>query len=145
MDEPTFREATAGDSEFAYLTRRVALRAYVEKVWGWDEGEQRRLHERRFSARHFRIISVAGTDVGVLAFVVKPDCVQLNQLFILPEHQGRGIGSRCMALVLEKARGLGLPVRLRALKVNSRALAFYERHGFARTGETDTHVLMAKE
>jgi hypothetical protein len=39
-------------------------------------------------------------------------------------------------------RQLGLPVRLRVMKVNPRALAFYERLGFMRTGETDTHDLM---
>ncbi len=42
----------------------------------------------------------------------------------------------------EEARGLGRPVRLRVLKVNPRARAFYERLGFRRTGETDTHDLM---
>jgi len=145
MDEPTLREATAADAEFAYSVKRAALGEYVEKTWGWDEGEQRRLHERRFPSQDVRIIGVAGTDVGVLSFVVKPDCLQLNQLFILPEHQGRGIGSQCVRMVLEKARELGLPVHLRVLKANPRALTFYERHGFARTGETDTRVSMAKE
>jgi RimJ/RimL family protein N-acetyltransferase len=35
-----------------------------------------------------------------------------------------------------------LPVRLRVLKVNPRALAFYRRLGFTCTGETETHDLM---
>ena len=64
------------------------------------------------------------------------------QLFLLPEHQGRQIGRRCMLLIMEEARQLGLPVRLRVMKVNPRALAFYERLGFTCTGETDTHDLM---
>jgi GNAT superfamily N-acetyltransferase len=68
--------------------------------------------------------------------------VKVNQLFLLPEHQGQGIGRRCMLAVMEEARGLGLPVRLRVLKVNPRALAFYGRLGFVRTGETDSHDLM---
>ena len=144
MDDPTLREATADDSEFAYVTRRAALRQYVEKVWGWDEGEQRQLHEQRYRPQDFRIISVGGEDVGILAFVVMPDCVRVNQVFVLPEHQGRGIGSKCVSSIKAKARQLGLPVRLRALKVNPRARAFYERLGFARIGETDTHVLMEK-
>jgi RimJ/RimL family protein N-acetyltransferase len=47
-----------------------------------------------------------------------------------------------MSLVMEEARGLGRPVRLRVLKVNPRARAFHERLGFRRIGETDTHDLM---
>jgi GNAT superfamily N-acetyltransferase len=144
MDDLTLRKATPSDSEFAYLTKRAAFSEYVEKVWGWDEDEQRQLHEQRYTVQDFRVINLAGTDVGILAFVVKPDCVQLNQLFLLPEHQGKGIGRKCMFLIMEKARQLGLPVRLRVLKVNRRALAFYERLGFVRTGETDTHILMER-
>jgi GNAT superfamily N-acetyltransferase len=77
-----------------------------------------------------------------MAVVVAPDCVKVNQLFILPEHQGKGIGRKCMLLIMEEARQLHLPIRLRVLKVNPRALAFYQRLGFVRTGETDAHVLM---
>jgi ribosomal protein S18 acetylase RimI-like enzyme len=47
-----------------------------------------------------------------------------------------------MALVMEEARARGVPVRLRVLKVNARARAFYERLGFVQTGETETHTLM---
>jgi putative acetyltransferase len=142
MDNLILRQAGPDDSEFAFRAKEAAFRQYVEKAWGWDEAEQRRLHEERFAAQDFRIISVAGTDVGIMATVVAPDCLKLNQLFILPEHQGQGIGSACMLLIMDEARGLGLPVRLRVLKVNPRARAFYERLGFVRTGQTDTHDLM---
>jgi RimJ/RimL family protein N-acetyltransferase len=140
----TLRQATQADSEFAYCTKRAAFRQYVDKVWGWDEDEQRRLHEQHFAAQDFRVIDLAGTDVGVMAMVVTSECVKLNQLFILPEYQGKGIGCECMLRIMEEAHSLGLPVRLRVLKVNPRALAFYERLGFMRTGETDTHDLMER-
>lgn len=144
MNSLILLKANARDSEFAYSARRAAFREYVEKVEGWDEDEQRQLHERRFGAQDFRVINLAGTDVGILAVVVAPDCVKVNQLFLLPEHQGKGIGRRCMWLIMEEARQLGLPVRLRAMKVNPRALAFFQRLGFMRTGETDTHYLMER-
>ena len=47
-----------------------------------------------------------------------------------------------MLLLMDEARRLGLPVRLRVMKVNPRGLAFYERLGFTRTAETDTHDLL---
>ena len=48
-----------------------------------------------------------------------------------------------MLLVMEQAREIGLPIRLRVLKNNPRARAFYERLGFGCVGETDTHDLFA--
>ena len=142
MHALTLRDASPNDSEFAYCVKKAAFREYVEKVWGWDEGKERQFHERRFEAQDFRVINFAGADIGIVATVVQPDCLKLHQLFLLPEHQGQGIGSECMFLIMEEARELGLPVRLRGLKVNLRALAFHQRLGFVRTGETDTYVLM---
>ena len=143
MNSLTLRKASPNDSEFAYCARRAAFREYVEKVWGWDEDEQRQLHEQRFGAQDFWVINLAGTDVGIMAADEAPDCVKVNQLFLLPEHQGKGIGRECMLLIMEEARRMGLPMHLRVLKANPRALAFYQRLGFVRTGETDTHDLMA--
>lgn len=145
MDRLILRKAGPNDSEFVYQTNRASFKEYVDQAFGWDEDEQQQLHQRRFNTRDYRIIHVAGEDVGVLAMVREPDCVKVNQLFILPEHQGRGIGCECMTRVLTETRGLGLPVRLRVLKVNPRALAFYLRLGFARVGEIETHDLLEKQ
>jgi len=144
MNNLRLRRATASDSEFAYLTKRAAFKEYVDKIWGWDEDRQRELHERRFSLQDVRIINVSGADVGFLSYVVEQDHLELNQLFILPEHQGKGAGKECMLRIVRKARRLGLPVRLGVLKANPRALAFYGRLGFRRTGETETHILLEK-
>ena len=142
MKSLRLRKATAGDSEFAYSVKRAALREYVEQVWGWNEGEQLRLHEQRFRSQDFQVVSVAGTDVGIVALVAEADCLKVNQLLLVPEHQGRGIGRACMLLIMEEARALSVPVRLRVMKVNQRALRFYQQLGFEHTDETDTHHLL---
>ncbi len=133
------RAATEQERQLTYQVKKAAFREYVEKVFGWDEAEQVRLHNRRFSRDVFKIISVADVDVGFMVSSIEHDCIHLKQLFLLPEHQGRGVGQICMAQVLAAAQSLNLPVRLRVLKVNPRALAFYERLGFVQTSETDTH------
>ncbi len=138
------RPATPADSEFAYQTKKAAFSAYVDHVWGWDEAEQRQLHAQRFAAQEFRVIHESGADVGILAIVREPDCVKVNQLFILPEFQGRGFGRACMLRVIDDARVAGLPVRLRVLKANPRALAFYQRLGFRETGDTETHIVLER-
>lgn len=144
MDDLRLRKATADDSEFAYRTKKAAFREYVEKVWGWDEEEQRRLNETRFASQDFQVIQVSGIDVGILAIVRQPDCVKVNQLFILPEYQNRGIGAACMMRIIEGAAASALPVRLQVLRVNSRAVAFFQRLGFRSIGESGTHVLMER-
>jgi GNAT superfamily N-acetyltransferase len=142
MDGLKLRRARSDDSEFAYRVKRAAFKEYIEQVWEWDEDVQRRIHERRFVGEGFRIISVGGVDAGFVSMDTAADCVKVNQLFILPEHQSKGVGRVCMLLVMQEARELGLPVRLRVMKVNPRARAFYERLGFARYGEAEAHDLM---
>jgi GNAT superfamily N-acetyltransferase len=142
MDSIAIRKASQSDSEFAYCVKREAFREYVEKVWGWDEDEQQQLHQQRFDSQDFRIISLDGKDIGIMAVLLQADCLKLNQLFLMPGYQGMSIGTECMQRIIEESRQLYLPIRISVLKVNPRALAFYQRLGFVHTGETDTHVLM---
>ena len=143
-DNLKIRVAGEDDKEFAYQAKRAAFREYVEQVWGWDEGKQRKLHDQRFAAQDFCVINLAGEDVGIMSVDLKPDSVFVNQLYILPEHQTQGIGRRCMSVIVDEGNKLDIPVRLRVLKVNPRAVTFYERLGFTITDETDTHFLMQK-
>jgi ribosomal protein S18 acetylase RimI-like enzyme len=139
-----FRRATALDSEFAYRVKKTTLAEYVRQVWGWDEEEQRRLHQRRFASQDFQVIVVSGADVGILALSREPDCLKVNQLLVLPQYQGKGIGTACMKHVIEEAATSRLPVRLHVLKANRRAAEFYRRLGFSDTGLDDTHVQMER-
>ena len=79
-----------------------------------------------------------------MSVALQPDCVFVNQLYLLPEHQGQGIGRECVLVVIAQGNSLGLPVRLQVLKVNARAATFYKRLGFEITDETDTHFLMQR-
>ena len=95
MKNLKLRKAAADDSEFAYRTKKTAFREYLEKASGWNEEEQRKLHQRRFAEHDFRIIQLSGVDVGILAMSRQPDRIELYQMFILPEYQGKGIGGAC--------------------------------------------------
>ena len=136
------RQATAQDKEFAFQTKKAALREYVEQTRGWDEDEQRRLHEERFATQEFQIVRFGDVDAGILSVDRQPGCITVNQIYILPEHQGQGIGSICMATIFEEATAANVPVRLKVLKVNRRAIAFYERLQFRRIDENETYVFM---
>ena len=144
MEELSLRKADASDSEFVFTVKKAAFRAYVEQVWGWDDSYQRELHNRRFASQNLYIILFREVDVGFLAISHTPDMFKVNQLFILPEYQGRGIGSACMTRIINNANLEQKPVVLQVLKVNTRGIAFYQRLGFTVIGESSTHLQMKK-
>ena len=71
-----------------------------------------------------------GTIVGAL--VVNPQTGYLDQLVVAARQQGRGIA----VMLIEEARRLspgGLDLHVN--QDNARAIGFYEKHGFAKSGE----------
>jgi ribosomal protein S18 acetylase RimI-like enzyme len=73
------------------------------------------------------------TLVGLLA--LKPAAGCLDQLFILPEAQGRGVGLALLDFAKERLPG---GMWLGTAAENTGARRFYERHGF-RLAETGAH------
>ncbi len=144
MDECCIRKAHLDDSEFVFATKKKAFREYVEQDSGWDENHQRELHNTRFATHDFRIIRFRGIDVGFFATSDTCGMLKLHQLFILPEYQGRGIGSACMTRIVKDANFAQKPVMLQVLKINTRAIAFYQRMGFVIADDDSSHVLMEK-
>ena len=144
VEELSIRKACATDSEFVFATKKKAFREYVEQVSGWDESHQRELHNARFASHDFRIIGFRATDVGFFATSDTSDMLKIRQLFILPEYQGRGIGSACMTRIANNANLEQKPVMLRVLKINTRAIAFYKRLGFVVVNDDPSHLQMEK-
>jgi GNAT superfamily N-acetyltransferase len=141
----TMRPAIAEDLDFLYEVKKAAFREYIEQTYGpWDDAFQREIHERRFTEQPFRIVSFDGTDVGYVSHEIDEQSFYVHQLFLLPEHQCKGYGRRCMEAIIEEARALGLPVRLQVLFVNERALDFYRRLGFQIIGENENHNVLER-
>ena len=136
------RRAKASDAEFAYRVLEQSMKTYAIEAFGeWKEHEARA--RQRHDAEHedAMVIEADGLAVGWLKVDLHPTHHQLEQLFLLPSHQGKGTGSEVLQTVMDQARRAGLPVRLRVLRVNP-ARHFYERHGFRVTAETPERYLM---
>jgi len=143
-DTIELRPATEQDSAFAYNLKKAVLGPYIAKTFGsWDDDAQRALHGRQFRPAETQIIMRSGEAIGLLAVDRHLDKLRLRQLFVLPEAQNRGIGTRVARGIVHEARAKCLPVVLQVLKTNPRAKSFYERLGFVVTGETGTHHQMA--
>jgi GNAT superfamily N-acetyltransferase len=54
----------------------------------------------------------------------------LEQLYVAPEHVGRGLGSKLLAVAIASRDELALWT----FEANARARAFYEAHGFVLSG-----------
>lgn len=76
-----------------------------------------------------------GVVVGMAAYGLRDDVLLLWKLYVLPEHQGTGVGSALLEAVVQRAADLGRSrISLSHLAANEQAGRFYARHGFVRTG-----------
>ena len=139
----TLRAATRDDSEFVFRVKKAALGRYVEQTWGWDESFQRQFHDDDYEPSQTQIIVESGQDVGWMVVAKADTEFQLQEIYLQPEHQSRGIGSHLIRLLSSEAQRQMKPVRLTVLKVNLRARELYERLGFEAVGETSTHYVMS--
>ena len=120
------------------------MQPYVQAAWGWDESDQRRRQQEEFAARRYQIIECDSKPVGTLIVQRTPDHIYLSGLYLLPEHQRCGYGSRILEGLLAEGQAHHLPVRLRVLRVNSQARRLYERLGFAAIEEEECFTVMEK-
>jgi putative acetyltransferase len=108
--------ASSMDGPAADVPPREALRERIdlELRSGWE------LH-----------VAVRGRRVvGMLA--IKPDDGVLDQIFVLPGEQGRGVGKALLRLARQRMQ-TGFTLRMAAS--NERARRFYEKNGMKRTGQ----------
>jgi hypothetical protein len=75
MTSVALRRARPADREFCYRLHKAAMGEYVTAIWGWDEQRQRDAHIRHFRPDRWQIITVDGTDAGMLDVEYQPDAV----------------------------------------------------------------------
>ena len=83
-----------------------------------------------------RLIAVAGANAG--AVVVRYPWLfgpYLNVLAVLPAYQRLGIGAAVLRWMEDEVQGQAKNLWLCASAFNADALAFYQRHGFAKVGD----------
>jgi ribosomal protein S18 acetylase RimI-like enzyme len=123
------RPASSGDREFLFEVRRAALRTYVEQTSGWDDAEQRTTADREFGELPYAVVEESGRPVGYVCVIHQSECDFIEEIALLPEAQGRGIGTRLVRDILQAAQRRGVPVRLSVFASNP-AQALYARLGF---------------
>ena len=134
--------ATEADHEFARMAYLVSYRDVMTKQFGsWDEEEQSKYFEIVWSDGDNQIINVEGKPSGFLQVEELPDKTWVHEVVLLPEVQGKGIGSRLLRTIQETAKQRQVPVRLNVLHANP-AIELYKRLGFEAVGEAETYTEM---
>jgi GNAT superfamily N-acetyltransferase len=134
--------AAASDVEALVAIRIAAMRESLERLGRFDPRRARDRFLSGFDPACTRHLLVAGERVGVIVVREGGGELLLDHLYLLPAHQGRGIGAAALAAVFARADALRLPLRVGALR-GSDSNRFYLRHGFmlVEEAEFDNHYL----
>ena len=82
-----------------------------------------------------------GAAAAYYRFAPDGERMELDDLYVLPEYRGRGVGTA----VLRRCLAQGKPVYLYVFTGNTRALALYEREGFRKVEDVSpTRCIMAR-
>jgi len=137
------RPATKADAEFLWTLRQRVMKENVIQTWGkWDDVQQRKFFDRGFVPKDTNIILVDDVAIGRIDLNHSHMEIFLGIIELMPESQGKGIGTEVMKGLMDEARTARLPIRLQVLKTNTGAHKLYKHLGFKSTGETTTHYLM---
>lgn len=148
----SLRPASPDDREFLVAVYKSARSTELAST-GWPASEQdaflrsqfaaQAAHYGRFFPRHTTdIIRIGGQDAGRLIVDRSsgPD-LHLMDITLLPQVQGRGIGTQVVRSLLNEAAAAGRGVQLH-VEFNNPAMALYTRLGFTEVEDFGLHRRM---
>ena len=132
----------------------AATRVDEPALIGWSDEQRKAFLAQQFhaqsvhyaahySAASFELVIVDGGPAGRLVVDRREDEFGLIDIALLPEHRGRGIGTRLIQSLLHEASQRGAKVTLHVERFN-RAARLYERLGFAVLEDTGVYLRMER-
>lgn len=134
-----FAQTEESDFDALVAIRIAAMRESLERLGRFDPARARERLRQTFVSEYTRMIYANGERVGFCAFRPIEAGYALDHLYVMPAFQGRGIGTEVLRLLCQEADRQGLPINVGALK-ESASNRFYQRHGFAKSGESEWDV-----
>jgi len=139
----TTRLADSKDYEFLFELKKVAEYEPIKAIFGWNETVQRELHHSEWLEAKPMIIEIGGVPVGSFLVQARENHVYFGRFFLLPECQGKGVGSQVLKRVIATAHERAMPIKLCYLQGN-RVGELYVRFGFEVTSQDSQFVYMVK-
>jgi ribosomal protein S18 acetylase RimI-like enzyme len=126
------------DFEFRFGVYKATIKPYLDQMLDWTDAEEEAfLRSNLTQTSNHAAIMVAGERVGTTQIVETADSISLHQIAIVPEYQGRGIGSAIVQSLIARAEVTGKPVHLSVFHANTGARRLYERLGFTVVADTE--------
>jgi GNAT superfamily N-acetyltransferase len=130
--------AAAWREAYAGLIPAIALeRMIVRRSAGWWRDVMKR--------RAILVLEVGGTVAGYSTFAPArgraQSAAEIQELYLRPEYQGIGLGTRLFSAVMKRVKGRGYArVLVRALAENDRANTFYLRRGGSLVAKSEENL-----
>jgi ribosomal protein S18 acetylase RimI-like enzyme len=126
-----------------HLRRDVYQELFMATFGNWDNARHARQFSECLNRGGISIIEIDGARVGMIQLFDQSDAVEVGEIQIQPSHQKQGIGSRVLKDTIARSHEQRKKVLLSVALKNERAYQLYERLGFQKVANNDTHNLMA--
>lgn len=139
------RKCTNNDYRFVYEVKKNAYKKYVEECWdAWVEEQQKKYFDNFINQvkENLYIIQYDNKNIGFYnGEILENGNYEVENICIIPEYQGKGIGTKILKDILEKYADTDIEIQY--FKQNPVGV-LYERLGFEKSGETNFHYQMIK-
>jgi len=145
MDNIKLVSYTDEEYNFVYNVKKNAYKKYVERYYGeWNEEEQLKYFNNFISLvkNNAYIIVCEDKKIGFYnGKLLDNGNYEIGNICIIPEYQGKGIGTKILKDILEKYKEYNIEIQY--FKSNL-AGKLYKRLGFIQNGESKFHYKMIK-
>ncbi|MEN9649096.1 MAG: hypothetical protein RL094_63 [Candidatus Parcubacteria bacterium] len=129
----SLRQATEADQPFLFTVVHTAMSPVrlandPDKIVDMEKGLAE--YKEKYPAEKVQVIQYDGKDVGRLRVVRSKEEIYIGGIQLLPEFQGKGIGSSIMRDIINEAKKTKTPITLEVHEVNKAANSFYTKLGF---------------
>ncbi|OKY26368.1 GNAT family N-acetyltransferase [Thalassotalea sp. PP2-459] len=129
----TFRKAVDTDISYLITLRKETMNEHLFTA-GLVYSDQQHLARITEYFEDSYIICFKDVAIGLIKLAQSTGKWHIRQLQIAQEFQGKGLGTRLLALLQDKASQLHVPISLNVLFKNP-AIKLYKRAGFVVVGE----------
>lgn len=137
----TLRECKYSDIDFIVELKKLGLKWYIEKIYGWGDEVQREktIKELEENINNMKIIVIDGIDVGLTTFIRDEIVYCIGLTLIHPKYQNKKIATTILSSYIQMAKQDRKRIIIKTYKENP-AKRLYERLGFKIYKTDDTHV-----
>ncbi|MFT7684005.1 MAG: GNAT superfamily N-acetyltransferase [Moritella dasanensis] len=139
-----YRLATEQDYDFAFNLKKSAEYVPIKAIFGWDDVVQQQMHAQEWVDGKPMLICIDGLAVGSYKIEINTDHIHFCRFFLLPEYQGKGLGSKVLNQLITLGKEKQLPCKLSHLQGN-RVGELYARFGFVVDSCDGQFVYMSRQ